>query len=449
MGRRKGTGKRGSGEGSIYKRGSDGRWVGSLSLPDGGRKDLYGDTRAEVLARLDEARRDLHAGMSILSDDRRTLANYLESWLEMRKPSVRPGTLEKYTWHCQHYIMPAIGTVRLSKLTGEHVQRLIALRLADGLARSTVRDTHAVLSNALQEAVRLGIIPRNVALLVKKPRNPRREMHCWDDAEARAFLDAARDDRLYALYVLALSTGMREGELLALRWRDVRLPSTPPSTPPSSSTVGSGAGSWSGAGSGAGSLHVQHTLHWRDEGAGMVMSLETVKTDGSRRQIQLSAMATEALREHRARQHAERLKMGPIWRNHDLVFCNTIGGAIRASNFRRQSFLPLIERAGVTRIRPYDMRHTAATLCLMAGVHPKVVSEMLGHSSVTVTLTIYSHVLPMIQRSSADAMDRIFGRDGVRSGESGESLAANVANSVNSAASGGGGDAKKQTGGQA
>jgi len=138
------------------------------------------------------------------------------------------------------------------------------------------------------------------------------------------------------------------------------------------------------------------------------MSLEEGKTETGRRQIHLSAHATGALREHCLRQMEERRQRGSVWQDHDLVFCNQAGGALHASNLRR-AFRRLIARAGVPYIRLYDMRHTAATLLLLASVHPKVVSEMLGHSSVTITLSIYSHVLPMIQRDAAAAMDRIFG----------------------------------------
>ncbi len=375
-------GKRSSGEGTIVKR-ADGRWVGAISLPDGRRKWCYGKTQQEVARKIAAVRRDRDAGLPI-SSERRTVGDYLESWLEMRKPSLRPGAHDNYAWYCRKYIIPTIGKVQLSKLNGEHVQRLLSTRLSEGLAPSTVRYTHSVLRNALNEAVALGLAPRNVALLVKKPRAQRIEMRSWDPQQARMFLEAARSDRLYALYVVALSTGMREGELLALRWRDVTLPKA-----------------------GDGSLRVQHTLHWRDG----VMSIEEVKTESGRRQIHLSAHATEALRQHRLRQLEERVKMGPIWRENDLVFCNTIGGAIHKSNFRRQSFARIVQAAGVPYIRPYDMRHTAATLLLLAGIHPKVVSEMLGHSSVTITLTIYSHVLPMIQRDAAVAMDRLLGSD--------------------------------------
>ena len=215
-------GKRSSGEGTIVKR-ADGRWAGAISLPDGSRKWCYGKTQQEVARKIADARRDRDSGLPI-SSERRTVGQYLETWLEMRKLSVRPGAYDNYVWYCRRYIIPTIGKVLLTKLTGEHVQRLLAARLNEGLAPSTVRYTYAVLRNALNEAVSLGLIARNVALMVKKPRARRIEMRCWDPEQARRFLDAAKADRLYALYVVALSTGMREGELLALRWHDITLP---------------------------------------------------------------------------------------------------------------------------------------------------------------------------------------------------------------------------------
>ncbi len=373
-------GKRSNGEGTIVKR-SDGRWAAAISLPDGQRKWCYGKTQQEVARKIASFRHDRDAGLQV-STERRTVGDCLESWLEMRKPSLRPGAHENYAWYVRKYIIPTIGKIQLSKLTDEHVQRLLSVRLSDGLAISTVRYIYSVVRNALNEAVRLGLIPRNVGLLVKKPRDKRIEMRCWDPEQARRFLDVARSDLLYALYVVALSTGLREGELFALRWRDLTLPP-----------------------SGEGAVRVQHTLHWRDR----VMSIEEVKTDAGRRQIHLSARATEALRQHAIRQREERSKAGPNWRDNDLVFCTSTGGGIRKSNFRRRSFVKLVHAAGVPYIRPYDMRHTAATLLLLASVHPKIVSEMLGHTSVTITLTIYSHVLPMMQRDAADAMNRLLG----------------------------------------
>jgi integrase len=370
--------KRSNGEGTITKR-SDDRWAGAVTMPDGTRKWCYGKTQQEVVKKFAALRQERDRGLPI-SKERRTLADYMESWLRMAKPSLRPGTLANYSWYTRKYIIPTLGNVPLTKLNGEHVQRLLATRSAEGLASTTVRTIYSVLHAALNEAVALGLIPRNVATGVRKPRLRRVEMKAWNPEQARKFLAVAANDRLYALYVVALSTGLREGELMALRWSDVTLPDD-----------GSD-----------GALRIQHTLHWQEH----MMSLDEVKTDSRRRQIHLSARATQALREHRKRQLEERTTRGAIWRRNDLVFCNQIGGALRVSNFRRD-FRKLIARAGVPFIRPYDMRHTAATLLLLAGIHVKVVSEMLGHSSVAITLTIYSHVLPMIQRDAAAAMDRL------------------------------------------
>lgn len=400
-------GKRPSGDGTVHKRGSDRRWAGAVTLQDGRRVWRYGKTQQEVMRKLAAVKRDRDAGLPIVAE-RRTVADYLTSWLEMSRPSLRPDVLRNYTWYVEHYILPTLGRVQLAKLSAEHVQRLIAElsaaeRKPERLAPSTVHTAYKILRAALNQAVMLNIVPRNVALLVKRPRVGRKEMHCWDPQEALAFLDAARrhDARHYALYVVALTTGLRPGELLALRWRDVTL-------------VAREGGGEDGSGRVEGTLRVQNGLHWRNEEdadgeLASRMSLEEVKTAMSRRQIQLSTFAAAALLEHRHGQAEERAQLGDIWRDHDLVFTNTIGGAIRANILRRRSFLRLVKLAGVPRIRLYDTRHTAATTLLIAGVHPKIVSEMLGHSSVAITLSIYSHVLPMIQGAAAAAMDRLLG----------------------------------------
>ncbi len=382
-------GKRGNGEGSVSRR-ADGSWLAQLTLPDGRRVSRYAKTQADALRKLAALRRDRDEGMPVVSSERRTVGEYLESWLEMKAPGVRRDVRATYGFYVSSYIVPSIGRVRLSRLTAEHVQRMIADLSAPSraLAPATVHKAFSVLRSALNQAVRLGLVPRNVALLVERPRVGRREMRCWNPEEALRFLDVARREqpRLFALYVVALTTGMREGELLALRWRDVSLDEA----------------SLSGA------VRVQNTLHWREDGR---MALEEVKTPMSRRHVQLSSYAVRVLLQHRAAQDEERRRLGVIWRDHELVFCNRIGGALRVSILRRRSFLRLVELGGVPRIRFYDLRHTAATLLLIAGVHPKIVSEMLGHSSVAITLSIYSHVLPMIQGEAAAAMDRLLGPD--------------------------------------
>jgi integrase len=186
--------KRSSGEGTIVKR-TDGRWAGAISLPGGRRKWCYGKTQQEVARKIAAVRRDRDDGLPV-SSERRTVAEYLESWLEMRKPSLRLGAHTNYGWYCRKYILPAVGKVPLTQLTGEHVQRLLAQRLSEGLAPSTVRYIHAVLRNALNEAVALGLVPRNVARVVKKPRAGRIEMKCWDPEQTRRFLDVGQRDRL-------------------------------------------------------------------------------------------------------------------------------------------------------------------------------------------------------------------------------------------------------------
>jgi integrase len=195
--------------------------------------------------------------------------------------------------------------------------------------------------------------------------------------QARTFLQAADGDPLEALYFLALTTGMRQGELLALHWRDVNLD--------------------------ASSLQVRGSLQ-RTEGGLTVME---PKTPSSRRQVALTRSAVDTLRQHRVAQTEERLRLGPAWEDSGLVFCNEAGRPIDATGMVARSFLRLLRRADLPRIRFHDLRHSAATLLLGQGVHPKIVSEMLGHSQIAITLDLYSHVTPTMQRQATEAMEAV------------------------------------------
>ncbi len=197
----------------------------------------------------------------------------------------------------------------------------------------------------------------------------------------------AQGDRFEALYTLAVTTGMRRGELLALKWRDVD----------SAAPAG-------GSANGQAALQVRATLAEKVKGG---FDYAEPKSARSRRRIALTAAAAEALRIHRARQAEERLLVGPEWQDNDLVFCTHEGKPLIGSNVLNQNFHPLLKRAGLPRIRFHDLRHTAATLLLLRGVHPKIVSEMLGHSSVSLTLDVYSHVLPDMQREATTALDQM------------------------------------------
>jgi integrase len=200
--------------------------------------------------------------------------------------------------------------------------------------------------------------------------------------DVRELLQTATEDRYEALYVLAVSTGLRQGELLALRWQDIDLE--------------------------ARTLQVRQTLH-RTRGEYVFSQPKTAK---SRRLVILATAAVSALRRRRVLQAEDRLQIGAIWQDYDLVFTNEIGGPIDAGNLRTRSFQHLLQRAGLPRVRFHDLRHTAATLMLGRGIHPKVVSEMLGHSQIAITLDLYSHVTPTMQREAAQAMDELLGAGG-------------------------------------
>lgn len=362
--------RRGAGEGSIVKR-SDGRWMARVDLGwiNGRRtrKAIYGKTRQEVARKLSAALRAHQDGLP-LSDERVTVESFLHDWLASARTAVRQRTWQTYESYVRIHAIPALGRIPLAKLEPKHLQRLYAERLAAGLSPTTVHHLHAVLHRALGQAARWGMVPRNVASLVDSPPMARHEMRTLNPEEAKAFLETAAGDRLEALYVLALTTGMRQGEMFRLRWPDVDLEA--------------------------------HTLSVRGE----------TKTAKSRRQIELADVAVDALRRHAARQGEECQAAGSLWQETGLVFTNSVGRALTPTNVTFCSFRPLLERAGLPLIRFHDLRHTAATLLLGKGVHPKVVSEMLGHSQVGVTLDLYSHVTPTMHRQAAAAFDELLGR---------------------------------------
>ena len=367
--------KRANGEGSIYKR-ADGRWCATVSLDLGRRKSFYGPTREAVARKLTAALKARQDGLP-LPAERQTVDQFLAGWLESVKPSLRPRTHRTYSDLLRLHCLPTLGRISLAKLTPEHLQHLYAERLGAGLKPQSVRHVHAVLHKALRDALRLGLIVRNPADLVSPPRASHVEMRTLNPEEVRRLLDAANEDRLEALYVLALTTGMRQGEILASRWRHLDFE--------------------------ARTIQVRGTLQ-RAEGGLVIME---PKTAGSRRLVALTRDALAALRTHRVAQATGRLAAGAAWEDHDLIFANEVGRPIEAGNLIRRSFLPLLTRANLPRIRFHDLRHTAATLMLGQNVHPKVVAEMLGHSRVGVTLDLYSHVTPTMQRQATDALEAV------------------------------------------
>jgi integrase len=365
--------RRGDHEGTIYQR-DDGRWEARVTVGFGARRSFYGATRQEVVQKLREAQQALESGLP-LGDGRQTTAQFLESWLRAVEHRLRGSTWNRYYEYVALHIVPALGQVRLTKLSPQHVQQFYAQKLSEGLSSTTVRHIHAVLHRALVHAVKVGLVPRNVTDAVEAPRMRHAQIHPLSATQAHAFLEACRSERLYALFVMALATGMRQGELLALRWQDVDLAH--------------------------GTLQVRASLRYQ-VGKGFVF--EEPKTKHGRRSIALPPDAVEALQSHLTHQEAERQRLGSAWRDEGLVFASEVGGPIEATNMMRGSFHRVVKRSGVPKIRFHDLRHTAATLLLGARVNPKVVSEMLGHSAISITLDIYAHVLPDMQQDAATTM---------------------------------------------
>ena len=213
--------RRGNNEGTITKR-SDGRWEARVSLEGGRRKSFYGKTRMEVQRKLAQAHSDMNRGLPIVGE-RQTVSQYFESWLASARYRLKATTFKRYRINLRHHILPALGHVALSRLTPQQVQALYTKKFAVGYSASTVANIHTVLHSGLKEAVRLGLVQRNVADLVQKPRRRRTKMQTLSEEQVRIFLKAIKGKRFETLYILALSTGMREGELLGLRWEDVDL----------------------------------------------------------------------------------------------------------------------------------------------------------------------------------------------------------------------------------
>jgi integrase len=316
-----------------------------------------------------------------------TVGDYLDRWLrDSVKGTVKETTYANYSYITRVHISPALGRVKLKNLTPAHVRGFYGEKARTNLSAATVKKMHVVLRRALSQAVSDGVIPRNAADNVKPPRAsaPGEEIRPLNSVECCAFLEASRGERLEALYVLAVHCGLREGELLALRWEDVDLEVAKPA------------------------LLVRRTLTREEDGRGWVVGIST--KSGKGRRVRLTQRAVGTLRDHRKRQLEERMRLAGIWRDQGLVFLNETGSPLNPSNLRNRSFKRIKARSGVREdLRFHDLRHTCATLLLSEGVNVKVVSEQLGHASITITLNTYSHILPDMQDSAADAMEGALG----------------------------------------
>src|SRR5215204_1854908 len=370
MAKKRGGKKRATGEGTLRQR-ADGNWEWRTPPSFPVRKSLYAKRQEDVLKKRDEFLKDFEQGLN-LDAKKLTVGEYLDLWLEDAvEGSVWYTTFRDHDRNVRLHLKPTIGRIRLKDLTRLHVQRLINQKVKEGYAPRTVRYAHTTLSKALTQAVDWDLVPRNAASRVKLPKQNRMKRETLSAENVVAFFAAASKDRFAALYVLAVTSGLRPGELLALKWENVDLE--------------------------AGALSVRCSVS-EDEG-GPVMREET-KTTGGRR-LELLPVAVEALKKHRIRQNEERLRYRGLWTDLDLVFPSTTGTIMRRNNLHRRSYKPLLKRACLPDIRLYDLRHTFATLMFENREQLKLVSEMLGHSSVKQTADTYTHVSPTMHREAA------------------------------------------------
>jgi integrase len=376
--------RRVKGSGAIFRR-ADGRWSGYVDLGREGerrrRKTVYGHTSREVEDRIRGLVNDI-AGGSPPPSRSPQLGNFLNQWLTAVQPSLRPSTYVSYEGIARLHITPALGRITLDKLTVEHVAGLIANKQASRrLSTRSVRYVLLILRNALNKAMRWGLVARNVATLVDAPRIEHRDVRVLSPAETKRLLEAARGDPLEGLLVLSVSTGVRLGEALALQWPDIDLDRR--------------------------QFRISKSLH-RVTGKGQVLA-ET-KTRRSRRTIALPVMAAEALRSWRKQQTDQRRAAGMDWHDGDFVFTASSGRPFDQRNVGRM-FRRVLRAAGLPRMRFHDLRHSCASLLLVQGISPRVVMETLGHSRISVTMDTYTHVMPALLRDAADAMDRSIGAE--------------------------------------
>ena len=370
--------------GHIRKRGN--KWSVVVDVgrdPETGRRKQKWhsgfDTRRDANRALTEILSRLERG-TYVEPSKETVAVYLSSWLDAQRARLRPSTLASYDGNVKAHIIPALGPVPLQRLTAGHLDVLYADLLQNGrtdgrggLGPRTVRYVHVILKRALSDAVRKSRLVRNPADQADPPSasaSKATALRTWTAAEVRMFLAHVHDDRLYAAWLMAATTGMRRGELLGLRWRDLDLE--------------------------AGRAKIVQTLISQASGP----AVSQPKTAKGRRSVALDPATVAALKAHRTRQNSERLALGPTYEGRDLVFCREDGSPVWPRSFSR-GFDRLAEAAGLPRIRLHDLRHTHATLALEGGVHPLVVSERLGHSKVSITLDTYSHVTPALEEDAA------------------------------------------------
>jgi integrase len=364
------------GQGSLYRRSSDGLWCGAIRT-EAFNKVVYAKTRSQAARKLRALVVSRRA--DLLPPTPPLLRDFLAEWLEQSvKPRLRPLTYRCYGNSVRNHINPALGQVRIDQLGPRDLQMLMNVKLSEGLSAKSVIHIHQVLRSALNQAMRWGLLARNIATLVTPPRNNPPTQQALDPAGAKRFLVSIREHRLRALFVVSLALGLRQGEVLGLQWRDIDFERN--------------------------TLIVRHQQQ-RLEGT---LQLVEPKTAKSRRTLAMPPLVVDALREHRSRQLDERSTAAAAWTDSGRVFTSKTGAPLDRSGVI-SAFHKALADAGLPRMRFHDLRHSCATLLLVQGVSPRVVMDVLGHTEIWMTMDLYSHVLPPLQRDAADRMEQLLG----------------------------------------
>jgi integrase len=366
--------KRGQGEGSIYKR-KDGLWTAQVTV-EGKHISKYFKTQQDARLWLLTTNSQIRDGLN-LSGANISCDKYLNNWLITIKSTIRPKTHEQYTQIVQQHILPFLGEIKLKDLRPDNIQSLYNKKLKDGTSERTVILIHSVLHRALNLAVKGELLGRNPSDAVTRPRFRRKEMKTLDDTQVRSLIMASKGTKYETQFWLAVTTGLREGELIGLKWSDL---------------------DWK-----TGKLQIQRQVQ-RTKEYGLVFC--EPKSASGRRVVVLGKATIEMLRKHFDLQQTERQFAGAKWKENNLIFPTSVGTPMEASNLVKH-FKEYLKKANLPDIRFHDLRHTAASLMLLQGVHPKIVQERLGHSDIGITLNLYSHVLPGMQEDAAEKLDEL------------------------------------------
>jgi len=373
---------RGNGEGTIVKR-KDGRWMGVVTIgtdpktgkPD--RKYVYGKKKREVVKKMTELKQKLFNGTYIKQTDIK-VSEWFKNWNEGRKSTVSYSTYRTYDSVLRNHIIPELGNMQLKDLKARHIQHLLNDRFNSGLTAGSVKLIYSVANAGLKQAVKERIIYTNPVLAVELPKGQdERKLHTWNKKEVRQFLAAAKDHEFYIAYLLTLNSGMRKGETIGVKWDDINYKKK--------------------------KFEVKRQVIRTDEG----LVLKKTKTKAGQRIIPLTDDVIKELKRHKIKQSENKLALGDNYHYNNLVSCNEIGDPLNPDKLFIE-FKKLIDKSGVPEIRFHDMRHTFATLFLENGGNIKTLQQILGHSSISVTMDVYSHVTDEMLNNAANKIDRMF-----------------------------------------